>query len=510
MLYFKYNLDTFIKNYSVLVNMLRPTVNKYYSAREARHHTPGTTFNAERLTEVKPDSHVIIGDTSAAILFAQRLVSNKIPDTVYVLTQGIDRTTVSGLSDLTFPNVIVEDIRFRLLYRTEYEPAGDESDGSDGDNDNEKVGINQLSIYGGGPLGDGIVEPLVDMGPWVTQSKGKHLEAFINRTTIKIPYNTKELEVAGRIATAFGIPIVDGLVTVVRPSATNVHRYLIVEDQGRTFRNIFYGPYDIVLSQNGTGSTPKVILYPQTDNLVVTPNPSGAFCDVSGRTGDVPFTIPNARIYWKTYYPVYHTLASTAGLRPAATKTPTNYRAIIPISRSFVGTEKMYNGDTTHVTFSLHHNYASSRGATVSWMIAARTNDQDVKTGIHGDTLNNKTLLIVEALNVGNQRMMRFNSAERSVTINLNETKTEEAWMTEFKSVVNIIYQSYTGSTMVLTDLNVSAIAASSDICAAGTCLNIESFTSMPAAVTEPLYVINLLANLYQIDNYKAAGQGNP
>lgn len=499
--------------------------------------------------------YAIIGDTVAATIYAKRLLNNNITQPISVISEGVDRSNIEDLTDVSF----AANNNKRILHYVKVEqlhmiPSGDNnSDSDDIDIQNEQIIHYHV---GSGPLSDFISAYIIPrVGPWFTHSSNGRLEKFLMESTVKSPLNTQENIIVDRLSSIWGLNKTSSMV-VKGPSILDQHYEFLQIHEDTPTREIFLDTYHLVNS----ASNAKYIT--ETGNLRFVISGTGGLYDITANN----LSLTAVRPIWKTNPYTYLRLATEGGLNPIPLLLPTFYRAVLSIpiggtgatgvtgitgctnatgTTGYVcfnctgttgmtvisGTEYVCNcfnsSDssnicyvglsgisgvnlvglsatedlvTTHITFGLH-DIANPRHSGLAWLVQTYTTPEDLSV-VHPDgkySDNNHTLLIIEALSTKNKRRTSYNTAEHEVQVNYNDSHTENGYLRQFAHIVAGIYNAYTGGL-----IPVDSLVEDASICSTthGICKDANLITDYSLYQSPMVSVIEVASHLYGVDIY--------
>lgn len=477
------------------------------------------------------NTYAIIGDTAAAALYAKRLLANQVTSQISIISEGIDRTTIASLPDVSFS----ADNNLRVLHYLNTEqihlvPSGNTQDGSQ---------IERIIHYhtGSGVLGDFISSYHIPrLGPWFTHSSNSRLERFFIESTVKSALTPQEVIIASRLQAIWGLQSTSSII-VDYPSILNAHYEFINENNNSFTRELFLHQYHLV------NQAENVDFISEANNLqftLVTGTTGGNVYDITGND----INLKAVRPIWKTNPFTYLRLATEGGLNPNPVLIPTFYRAVlsIPISGtgatgvtgtfatghtgyiSFSTTNSNSNSTgtecfpgltgitgidlsnasatedliTSHITFSLH-DVSNPRNSGLAWLVQAYTTSEDLsivtQEGNYADT--EKTLLIIEALSTKNKRRAHYNTAEKEVELNYNDHLIEQGYLRQFALIVASIYNAYTGSI-----ISPDTLLNDSSVCISGTCHDSNILVDYSLRESPMVSIVQLASNMYGVDIY--------
>jgi hypothetical protein len=256
----------------------------------------------------------------------------------------------------------------------------------------------------------------------------------------------------------------------------------------------------------------------------------------SGKTNRTAETVQAAQVVFKTNPYQALRLGVTSGyLRSnASIRVPVTYRAVLSISTSNVTTggtvtlptsnrpisfTDIGDGVTSYITMGLPALVNSSSTDVLKWCVGAYTTDVDradpsKQGGVYASTtLTNGvpgTLLIVEAVNLANRRVVSYGKAIDSGSsafvhnVMYNSSVSEAAELTEFTYIVAAVYNAYTGQTINVTYTDAENVQAVCTSFAGGatTCTDTIPITSIPTRETPINTLLETYANLYNPSIY--------
>lgn len=392
--------------------------------------------------------YVIIGDTAASILYANRLLHNGVTGSIDILVQGMDRTNVNGLGNI---NYAVDNVRRSLqnLYPEQIHmiPNGDHSclDDDDAAQDSQIVQY----FVGSGIMGDFISSYFVPrQGPWYNNSTTSRLETFTKKQTSKIKLNSQENHVLDQLVNSFNLDEVCSSIIVNSPSILNSQLPFFEQPDCDFYRNLFFEIYNYV------NQASNVNIYTEVQSIKFSKNGTGTY-DVTAGYGLDGQTLTNRKIIWKTNVYSYLRIATNGGLNPKPVRVPTAYRAVLVIPKnnpSGVNLTNVTSTDnfiTTYLAFSLYDNH-NTRHSAMTWLIDCYTADEDAsaveRSGSYSGTSN--TLLMIDGINTKNRRVTEFNQGEQANDVFYNDNISEREWLRKFAVIVSKIYEAYTGATI--------------------------------------------------------------
>lgn len=448
------------------------------------------------------DAIVIIGANAEAFIYASILIKYKIPIPIFILVPGVNHIDkYPYLDDASFP---INNLRYKIAFlnptKIRYSTPGYSVFNSIADY--QALSNISLLYTGQGPCGNYIFAPPMDFGPWLDNELENNANSFLENVTVPTPYTAVEAKVTQYIQNLYNLPTYNAQNQgVYHAAVTYHHRFLRgqSDNKGNYRRNYLQYFYNVIKQAEGKCNSTPVKIYTEVTQIAFSPGINAGLYNLSfmaGHTNKV--IIDNATVTWKTFHNVYQQIAVQGGLNPNRSRTPTSYRAVIPMSLIAAGLNTTIPDQltiTSRATFSLP-DLSSGDQSVLCWLVSYYTTQQDIVTDHIADITNPadpQCLLIVEALCRGNQRDLGYNLYAEQNEVTLNNPEFEARFMCDFRTIVGSIYTGYTG--LVLPNYPNTA-----EVCQNGTCITNKYFTSQPPTQILPLIALNTLVAIY--DSY--------
>lgn len=465
--------------------------------------------------------YVIIGDTVASTLYADRLLRNNVTQPVSVLIEGFDRLGDQNIEDLDFTyQVNAHPNHYTMLENIHLVQA------------NQELGGTVNYRVGAGILGDFIAAYFIPrIGPWFDHSTHNNVNNLL-LSTIKVPLITQERSVTDFLTVMFNLYQTNNII-VTRPSILT-SQYVFIKGRDDDYsRQLFYEQYEETRHPNMCESTTGVQYYTQTTNIFFSAGTTGTgvhtiqFNSLAG-TGTV---LSNVKTALKTNPFTYLRIEGEGlffgRLKPPSISMPTFYRCVIAIPLNntpvlithpaptggtgtmsatggvnLTGVTGLGDGVTSYISFSMRDPLLQQHSSDIAWMMECYTTplDLSVPGAVNGSNANGSfgssgsTLLIVEGLSIKNRRNLSYVSGNELKMI-LNSNNVEDGYMTQFANMVYIIYQAYTGNTTTITP---SILLQNSTVCdSSGRCQSSETIIDYPVRESPMITAIQTINNLY-------------
>lgn len=445
--------------------------------------------------------YVIIGDTVSAVLYAKRLIANKVTAPIYILTQGVDRTNIDDIPDVDFPlNNTKRILHYLAVEKLHSIPPGDNDNEDDDEIDTDYDKVIHYNI-GVGPLGDFIgayFSPRV--GPWFPHSSSTRLEKFLNENTKQKHLSTQEITLVDNLALQLNIAKTSSMI-VKTPSILNTHYVFVNREHDKQTRELFLDAYHYV------NQTSNVDIVSEVVGIKFEESSTAGLYNVTATSG-LNTEISAAKIVWKTNPYTYLRTATAGGLDPKPVLVPTFYRAVLSIPKN-AGNVDLTNATvsedliSSHLTFSLY-DMNNPKHSAIAWICQAYTTTEDVSevhpAGKYADT--SYTLLIVEGVCTKNKRKATYNNGEHEVQINHNDKLVENGWLLQFAKIVSAVNKAYTGATVAP-----ESYLGESSICTSGTCQDGNVIVDYSLRESPMVSVLELAGHMYGLDIYPSAGK---
>lgn len=443
--------------------------------------------------------YVIIGDSAAAILYAQRLIKNGVTSDIDIIIEGLDRTNEGSVECIEFPVTktkrILHYLKGEQIHLIEH---GDETCEDDDDYTEE----NQIYRYhvGHGVQGDMIgayFTPYV--GPWFSHSTANRLEHFVHEHTEKSELNDVEKEIADKIVDNLNIGKTNNLITK-EPSMLYKHYRMVREHHGCEKRELFLKEYDFVNRQS------NVHIHLEVRGIKFEDGSTSGLYNVSADSG-LDNDLIDRKVIFKANPFTRLRVSEEGGLSVKCDSMPVVYRAVLSIPQNNSPTGADLSGltpskdlITTHLAFSVH-DLKMSKNCSSEWLAQTYTTSEDLSVvncnGVYADTDN--TLLIVEAVDLKNKRKLEFNTCDREIQMHYNSRNMEAEHRRKFAEIVAGVYNAYTGNVITVDEL-----LTDSSICTQRVCTDKKIITDVIKRETPITTVLELTSHLYSNDLYNA------
>lgn len=467
-----------------------------------------TTANTSSGAVCKSCNYAIIGDTTAAVLYANRLLNNGVTGTITILTEGPDHTippTVRfGLPHN--PANFIETINWPVLHAANLQSytnvekvtilaSPDATPGGTGPFQHDVAAFSYY--YGAGPLGDFITTYILARnGPWYpTRSHNTFLSKFFNCVTVRTCLNSVEQMVTDGLSTLWNIPQTSSVI-VPAPSILNCQYIFEYNNLGTYYRELGLAVYNQIKTE-GVQTTFEV------SSIHFTSLGTG-FYDLGVAVPNSPVSLlENTKVVWKANpYSFLHLATNGDYITPGGESItqfpfPTFYRAVITIPNITpnINLNTITPGPdllTTYISFSLYDLDTTNRNAFV-WLGQAYTTTEDLAfpelTGSFA--ASGFSLLIVECICLGNTRMMSFNTDQ--VVIQANSNAVETSWQNKFAQIVSDIALQYTGQV-----ISIDSLTSTNQICAPNNmCSDFSSIDMYTSRESPMVTVLETAAYLY-------------
>lgn len=495
---------------------------------------PTSIYNCGQLS-VKPvvtyQNYVIIGNTSLATLYTQKLIAtfeaHGITNAkIYILTSGVDQTSnVNAIESLSYvatnARLILRDLEperiHNILTSTDYLISSAERI--------YELYYNQY--FSSGPLGDSItsyIHPMV--GPWFTYDTKSNIQHFLKGWTTKLDLKSNGFIVMNRLALQLGLRITDNIIAT-KPTILNTN-YIFVEKENNNFqRQIFY-------SEFMESKTHDYVQYVnRVNNIYVEESNSTCYKNVYYSTTNAPNTVPleNACLLWANNLYSYVHILGASDAPYSKIKSPVFYRYVVaipkvnPITRVDLSNPDMNDkclgdGVTTRLTFTCNDPPQlgtlpnMSINGSLQWDVSVYTTDDDLGDSAYfmtggqfanpctsptGSTrcpcLPNQTLLIVEATSLNNRRTLAWDELNLSVSSSLNSNSIELDTYLKFELLCAQVYLAYTGA---IPEIDLTGVSCTvNNICNESFPINHTATRESPQTL-----VLRMLTSLYGGSTY--------
>ena len=468
-------------------------------------------------TSINAFGYCIIGDTSAAILYAKRLLANGVITPITILTEGIDSTNVADITNTDFSALNVNTIfHYMGLEKIHNVTPGDQENEDDPDHYDQIESIYHYA-RGAGPLGD-VISPyyIPRPGPWFDHSTNSRLQTFFLSNCVTTNLSNAESIIANRLRNLWSVPLTPNII-VKTPSIGSVHHVMVQGNEEGYTRELFLNDYNIV------NEASNVTMYSGFYNLAIarggcTAGVYNVSFTMNNDGSSKNFTLSCVRVLWKTNPYTYLRLATEAGLDPRPIHIPASYRFVtsIPINGNtgitgITGGASLVDeidefGDliTTDIPFSLP-DLNNSKNTGLTWLAHAYTTPEDVsitcRQGKYSSIGN--TLLIVEAVCVKNRRSTEYLIGQKELKQKYNNRIHERNYVTQFAKIASDVYLAYTGIT-----LDPQLLIQDTTICStAGQCSDADIITEYSIRESPVVTALEIGVNLYNnLEIYQAAG----
>jgi hypothetical protein len=441
--------------------------------------------------------YAIIGDTSSAVLYAQRLIKNGVTTPIHVIIEGVDRSNEENIHNVSFP---VEKTKKILHYlRSEQVHLVERGDNQCSDDDDTSE-VNQVYHYrvGSGVNGDMIqsyYSPYV--GPWYSHSTASRLEKMVSNHTEKSDLNDVEKIVADRIKDELNLSATNNIIAK-EPSMLYKHYKFVNEHHSCVKRELFLHEYDYVNNKD------NVKVHLQVKGIKFEESATPGLHNITASSG-LEEEIENVKVIFKTNAYSYLRIASEGGLDASCAQIPTLYRSVLsiplnnePAGVNMTGLSVSEDMLTTHLTFS-SHDTKNNKNCAMNWFCTAYTTPEDLSTvtcnGVYADT--EKTLLIVEGLSLKNKRKAKYNKCEKEVEVHYNDRNSESAYRRKFAELVAATYKSYTGQV-----ISIETLLGESSICTENVCTDKVLVTDVIHRESPMITVLELTSHMYNSELY--------
>lgn len=429
--------------------------------------------------------YAIIGDTTSAVLYANRLACNGVTGTITLITEGTNQTTVNGVQDLDFAVVNSQNITSFLTWENvALIPSGGGTGPFPGTQD-----ISYSYYYGAGPCGDFIASYIIPQnGPWYNRGTTYLNRFFQAITTPSCPNSTERVIIDG-LSTMWGIPKTINVVVSV-PSILDGHfvftynnggtelRELGIEVFNRLNVNLIQGVSNIQYS----GTTGNTGLY----NITTTGN------------GGTQILINNKLVWQNNPFSFLH-LATVGSNTQPSLRIPVFYRATvtIPNNTGVVNLNNITPGPdlvTTYVSFSLYDLDNTNNRSAFIWLGQAYTTSEDFyDVSIGGNFApSGSSFLIVECICLANLRTVSYSVPNQQIIIQANSGEVEAKWEYKFAEIVADIYAQYTGSTV-----DPQLLITNSAVCSSTSCTEFSSVNLYAIRESPMVTVLETVGSLY-------------
>lgn len=281
-------------------------------------------FNAH--SSANSYGYAIIGDTTAATLYAKRLLGNNVTTPISIISEGVDRMNIEDIIDIDFPATNNKKILHYLnVEKIHMIPSGDNPN----DNDDITFQTEQIIHYhvGSGSLGDFIAAYHIPrIGPWFTHSTNGRLERFLSESTVKSALTSQESLVVNRLSSLWGLTQTSSII-VKCPSILNVHYEFLKQVQDTYVREIFQDQYHMVNHSSNADYISEATNLRFTSTTGITGITGNGLYNITGNN----INLQAIRPIWKTNAYTYLRLANEGGINTGPLMLPTFYRAIISV-----------------------------------------------------------------------------------------------------------------------------------------------------------------------------------
>jgi hypothetical protein len=450
--------------------------------------------------------YAIIGDTTAAVLYASRLIANGVTGTITLITEGGNQATnVSLVEPLDFAVTNARNMnQYVINEAVNLIPSNDGVGPFPG-----STPISYNYWYGAGPCGDFISTYIIAQnGPWYPSSKvSSHVERWFQcATTPSCPNNVESIIIDGLSAAvgsnpgAWGIPKTTKVIVPV-PSILDGHYKFTFNNGSVELRELGVGVFNEL----------NINLIPSISNIQFTPKSNGLYditvTDLSGTQ-----TLVDNRPVWQINPFSYLHLATVGTNSQPSIRLPVFYRSVmsIPNITSRVNLNTVPGGLTgspdlvsSYISFSLYDLDNTTNRSAFVWSGQAYTTIEDLYplngnggfNGVFADS--GSSLLIVECVCYGNQRSATYDviNGNGIVQIQANSGASEEKWELKFAEIVADIYYQYTGDTTYID--NPSLLTVSSSVCTNSMCQEFSSLDLYASRESTMVTILETVANLY-------------
>lgn len=453
---------------------------------------------------------VLIGDTSSVFVYAVRLLQNGVNVPIHIIIEG--QNTIASNPEISDTNFVVA-YRTQLLNYFRVDKVRYANPGQQLYMNNtgySYASFLELFYTGYGPLGSNLYQRIVDVGPWYPRELQRNANGqLIKRSAIIEPYNTLEMQVATYVANQFGLSFAPKAnIAVENPSVAQSHIYFLKNrNTGGLARNFFRKYYQIALNTNSNSNSnfnTYCTVHTQCTNITFSANVTyPTNYDVAFLQGGNPVLISNSTVALKTFDKDYQRILLSGGLNPKPSKSPCQYVAVVPMSKSLSGLTNYApdaEGTTSRISFSTQDLSNNKSASEIVWQVSVYTNDMFLGIeNITADPSTGNTLLCVEAVCLANCRRTTYETNNQQIAVSLNQVQQEQLYAEQFAVIVAAIYQGYTGQPLSTpTDFSV---------CSNGVCMyNNDGYTDRPAYNTVPASINQFVTSLYQ--NFLVNGQG--